>query len=54
MRELAGQLIANRASLLHTKIKDKETTSGYFGAATRGYNLAAIEVLPIAFLRIDK
>ena len=43
MRELAGQLIANRASLLHSKIKDKKTTSGYFGAATHGYNLAAIE-----------
>jgi hypothetical protein len=30
MRELAGQLIANCASLLHTKIKDKGTISGYF------------------------
>jgi hypothetical protein len=28
-----------------TKIKDKETTSGHFGGATHGYNLAAIEVL---------
>jgi hypothetical protein len=46
MRELAGQqLIANRSGLLHTKTKDKGTTSGYFGAATHGYNLAAIEVL---------
>jgi hypothetical protein len=35
MRELAG-LIANRApGLLHTKTKDKGTTSGYFGAATQ-------------------
>jgi hypothetical protein len=45
MRELAGKLIANCASLLHTKIKDKKTTSGYFGGATHGYNLAAIEVV---------
>jgi hypothetical protein len=46
MRELAGQLIANRASMLHTKTKDKKTISGYFRAATHGYDLAAaIEVL---------
>jgi hypothetical protein len=45
MSVLAGQLIANCVSLLHTKIKDKETISGYFGIATHGYNLAAIEVL---------
>jgi hypothetical protein len=45
MRVLAGHLIANCASLLHTKIKDNKTISGYFGGATHGYNLAAIEVL---------
>jgi hypothetical protein len=45
MRVLAGHLIANCASLLHTQIKDKKTISGYFGGATHGYNLAAIEVL---------
>jgi hypothetical protein len=45
MRVLAGHLIANCASLLHTKIKDKKAISGYFGGATHGYNLAAIGVL---------
>ena len=45
MTDLAGHLIANCASLLHTKIKNKETISGYFGGATHGYNLDAIEVL---------
>jgi hypothetical protein len=38
MRVLAGHLIANCASLLHTKIKDNKTISGYFGGATHGYN----------------
>jgi hypothetical protein len=45
MCELTGQLIANRAGLLHTKTKDNGTTSGYFGAATHGYNPAAIEII---------
>jgi hypothetical protein len=39
MRVLAGHLIANCASLLHTKIKDKKTISGYFGGATHGYSI---------------
>jgi hypothetical protein len=42
---LPEKAIANCASLLHTKIKDTKTISGYFGGATHGYNLAAIEVL---------
>jgi hypothetical protein len=45
MRVLADHLIANCASLLHTKIKDNNTISGYCGGATHGYNLAAIEGL---------
>jgi hypothetical protein len=49
MRVLAGHLIANCASLLHTKIKDKGTTSGYFGGATHGYN--PIEVLQGLIIR---
>jgi hypothetical protein len=42
MRVLTGHLIANCASLLHTKIKNKKAISGYFGGATHGYNLLRI------------
>jgi hypothetical protein len=45
VQTLAQSLIDSCKRLLHTKIKDGSVISGYYGAATHGYNLVAIEAL---------